>query len=174
MTDADSDEVLVIAARAGDREAWAALCQRHAPAVAAYLGARLRRPAVVDKLVGDTVVAAWRHLPELNDHREVLPWFRRMAAALAKRWRQEHPDEPIAEPFPPARCADDAALLTRLTALEAALGRLGEPERMALEGRFRGGLDDAALAQALRSDAAGADALVRRALAQLVRELAAG
>ncbi|MBA3708756.1 MAG: hypothetical protein H0W83_08065, partial [Planctomycetes bacterium] len=46
--DRDADAALLALARSGDREAWARLCHKHAPRLAAYLGARLRRPAVVE------------------------------------------------------------------------------------------------------------------------------
>src|SRR4051812_48045987 len=64
---ADDERALVQRAQAGDREAWAALCRSSAPRLAAYLGARLGRPAVIEKLIGDVIVAAWRKLPELQD-----------------------------------------------------------------------------------------------------------
>jgi RNA polymerase sigma-70 factor (ECF subfamily) len=172
MPEADEDAALVERARGGDREAWAALCRRHAPRLAAYLGARLSRPAVVEKLVGDAVVSAWLTLGDLGDTHEFAAWFRRVGAGLAMKWRQENPEEKLKEPFPAERCAspDQADAMRRL---QDALRRLPEPQRMALEQRFRGGLSGEALAEVLHLDPAAAEAQIERALADLDRELGA-
>src|SRR4051812_21566261 len=102
-----SDAELVIAAQAGNREAWSALCHRHARRLCAYLGSRLRRPKVVEKLIEDTIVTSWRHLGELTNPADFSAWFRRVGANLALRWFREHSDELLSEPFPVERCGDD-------------------------------------------------------------------
>jgi RNA polymerase sigma-70 factor (ECF subfamily) len=171
--DQQDDVVLVARSRGGDRDAWAALCRRHAPRLAAYLGARLHRPALVEKLVGDAVVAGWRTLSELPPGDDFAAWFRRVGAGLALRWRNDHPDEKLKEPFPEERCPDGPEQVERMRRLQDALRRLAEPERMALEQRFRGGLAGKELGDALHLDAAAAEAALERALAALDRELGA-
>ncbi len=141
------------AARAGDRDAWARLVRIHAPRLAAYLGARLHRPTVVERLVGDAVVIAWERLDELEDGAPFAPWFRRIGGQLALRWHEEHPDEKLREPFPSERCEGDEQT-ARMRALQDALRHLNEAQRMALDQRFRAGLSGAQLAEALHCDPA--------------------
>ncbi len=142
------DADLVVEARAGDHAAWSALCRRHAPRLAAYLGARLRRPEIVDQLVGETVVAAWQQLAGLENPAEFAAWFRRTGAGLALRWAREHPSETIAAEWTPLHSGggdpDSMARLDRL------IGGLDEAKRMAVELRWRGGLSGSELAAALR------------------------
>lgn len=166
-----SDADLVTQARDGNRDAWATLCRRHARRLAAYLGARLRRPKVVDKLVEDAVVTAWRHLDELERPDDFAGWYRRVGAGLALQWYREHSEESLVEPFPAERCGGDAEQLKRMTTLEEALGALTDPQRMALEQRYRAGLSGAMLYEAVHLDAGKADRLVEEALAALERAL---
>ncbi len=169
--DEPTDAILAERARAGDREAWAALCTRHAPRLAAYLGARLRRPKVVEKLVEDAIVLASKHLEEIEQPSEFPGWFRRVGAHLALRWYREHSDEKLAEGFPPERCADDPGRQRRMDQLENALAALTDAQRMAIEQRFRGGLAGEPLAEALHLEASKAERLVDDALAVLDRAL---
>ena len=164
-TDAD----LATRARAGDREAWAALCQRHAPRLAAYLGARLRRPKVVEKLVEDAIVLASKHLSELEQPTDFPGWFRRIGAHLALRWYREHSDEKLAEGFPPELVGSDPARQRRMDRLENALASLSDAQRMALEQRFRAGLAGEGLAEALHLEVGKAERLVDDALTALER-----
>jgi RNA polymerase sigma-70 factor (ECF subfamily) len=170
-TESIDEHALVARAQKGDHEAWAQVCRRHAPRLAAYIGARLHRPTVVEKLVGDAMVAGWRKLPELKPGEDLAAWFRRIGASLAMRWRSDHPEEKLKEPFPEERCPDGADQVERMRRLQDALRRLPEPERMALEQRFRGGLSGRELGEALHLDAA--EALLERALNTLDRELGA-
>ena len=68
------DESLVVAAQHGDLAAWSTLCARHLPRLAAYLGSRLRRPEVVERLVAEVVAGAWKHLPELDQPADFPAW----------------------------------------------------------------------------------------------------
>lgn len=166
-----TDTELAARATAGDREAWTTLCQRSAPRLAAYLGARLRRPKVVEKLVEDAIVLAYKHLDELERPEEFAAWFRRIGAHLALRWYREHSDERLTEPFPTDRCAGDGERIRRMERLEGALGALTDAQRMALEQRFRAGLSGPGLAEALHLEPAKADKLVEDALVALDRAL---
>lgn len=163
-----SDHDLIERIRGGDREAWAFLVRRHAPRLAAYLGARLRRPGVVEKLVEDAIVLAFRHLDELEDSEGFAAWFRRIGAHLALRWYREHREETLSEAFPDDRGAGSEEL-GDLRHLEAALGRLSDGQRMALEQRFRGGLVGGDLAEVLHLDRAKSERVVEDALAALGR-----
>jgi RNA polymerase sigma-70 factor (ECF subfamily) len=165
MTGSHADDAeLIVAAQGGDQAAWGSLVRRHAPGVAAYLGARLRRPEIVDRLLGEAIVAGWRQRAECDDPAAFQGWLRKIAGAVAMRWAREHPDEPVEGPFPldrvPARGLDSAG---RLAELDQAIGRLPEQQRMALELRWRGGLTDESLAAALRLSVSDAVRLAEQA-----------
>ncbi len=163
----DADDVLVIAAKGGDREAWGELVRRHAAPLAAYLGARLRRVDVIDKLVGDVVVNGWLTLDSLAPGEEVGAWFRRQGAGLAKRWRHEHPEDQIDVCFPPERLPPDGNLAEALRRLDAAIATLDDQERMAIEQRWRGRQDLAGVARIMRVSEEQVRALLDRALTKL-------
>jgi len=168
----DPSEIATLLARArgGDRGAFASLMRLSAPRLAAYLGARISRPQVVERLVGEAIVSAWGRLAEAEDPRQFPAWFRRIGAGFAMQWKSDHPGESIKEPFPESRCAD-ASQLGRMRKLQEGLQKLAEPERMALEQRFRAALQDEALAEVLHCDPAKAQELVERALTALGRYL---
>lgn len=162
--DRHSDAELVEAVRAGDHHAWSALMRRHAPRLAAYLGARLRRPAVVDALVAESVVTGMQYLTELGAGEDFAGWFRKLGAGVAMRWAREHPGEALEEPFPVGRIpAERAGLAAELGRLERAIGRLSEQQRMAIELRWRGGLVGSELGAALRLDPDAAERLADEA-----------
>jgi RNA polymerase sigma factor (sigma-70 family) len=167
------DESLVVAAQHGDREAWAALCARHLPRLAAYLGSRLRRPAVVERLIADVVAGAWKHLPELEHPADFPAWLRKAGGNLALQWSRRHPDEPLAGPFPVERCGDDRDLAARMTRLDAALGTLPDAQRMLLEQHFRGQVDLPTLAASQHLTTEAITVMLEEALAALDRALAA-
>lgn len=163
--DAGREADLVAAARAGDHAAWAELVRAHAAGLAAYLGARLRRPEVVDGLVVEAVVSGWASLPAMPAGEAFDTWFRRIGGAIAMRWAREHPGEAIEGLPDPARLPAEHA--EAITELDRRVGALPENERMALELRWRGGLSGDALGAALRLPAEQAEALADRAEAAL-------
>lgn len=162
-----SDGELVRAAQNGDRLAWELVIGRHAERLAAYLGARLRRPDVVEKLVADTILMAWKHLDDIEAADGFAPWFRRLGANLALRWHKQHKGESLVGDLPGT--GDE-----QLRALDRALGQLPEAQRLVLEHRFRGGLRGVELAEALHSAEGACDAAVDHALSMLDAVLRAG
>lgn len=166
-----SDIELAASSAGGDAEAWDELVRRHAPRLAAYLGARLRRWDIIDRLVADSLCQAWELRHELAASSDVAGRLRRIAAGLATAWAREHPAEPIDEPVPEARLAGvPAGVRDELRQLDAAIARLSEIQRMAVELRYRGGCDEDELAGALRLPVEDA----RRILAAAEAALAAG
>lgn len=168
VDDPRDDIALVEDARGGDHAAWSHLVRRHAPRLAAYLGARLRRPAIVESLVAETVVAAARQLGELPDPASFAAWFRRLGAAIAMKWARANPQEALDEAFPAGRA--EGLPGGELARLDAAIGRLDEQQRMALELRWRGGLGPVELAEALRCQPDEASRLADRAEASLLAD----
>lgn len=165
------DESLVVAAQHGDLTAWSTLCARHLPRLAAYLGSRLRRPEVVERLVGEVVSGAWKHLPELANPADFPAWLRKVGGNLALQWSRKHPHEPVAAPFPAARCGDDTDLTARMTRLDAAIGALPDAQRMLLEQHFRGQVELDALAAGMHLPRERVEILLDEALAALDRTL---
>ncbi|MEK7412643.1 MAG: sigma-70 family RNA polymerase sigma factor [Planctomycetota bacterium] len=168
----DHEAELLTLARAGDIAAWSTICRNHAPRLSAYLGARIRRPGIVDQLVIEAMVGAWRHLDELPAGTDFGAWFRKLAAGIALRWARERPGEALQEPFPQARMLD-ASQDERLSLLQLdrVIGELDEPSRMAIELRWRAGMSGLELGAALRTTPDEAERLADEAEVRLEREL---
>lgn len=85
---ADSDTELVMAARSGDRAAFARLYRRYAPVVHAVLLARVNRPEAED-ITQDVFLKAMRSLHTLREPAAIGPWLitiaRRRATSLFRR-----------------------------------------------------------------------------------------
>src|SRR5262245_55742859 len=88
IADAD-DRQLVLAARQGDADAFAALVERHHRAVRACLAARVRDPHEAEDLAQDVFVTAFRKLGEFDPARPLAPWLRSIALNLLRNhWRK--------------------------------------------------------------------------------------
>lgn len=157
---------LVRAAQSGDMIAWKQLVAIHAPRLAAYIGARLRRPEIVDRLVADSIYVAWKNLTELENEHDFPAWLRRMGGSVTMRWYKRHNDEGISGEFPMNRC-DDPQLAQRIQALDVALGRLSKKERMALEQRYRAGLANDDIAEVLHKEPEQVEDLIQSGLQHL-------
>ena len=103
---------------------------------------------------------------EYSSDQDFGAWFRRLGAHLAMRWHERHKGEPLAEAFPRERCEGLQQYAT-MQALDNAMGRLKDKHRMALEQRYRGGLQGAALAEVLHVSQDELPALMDAALAAL-------
>ncbi|MFW5846246.1 MAG: RNA polymerase sigma factor [Planctomycetota bacterium] len=174
MTATGTDAELIDRARQGDRAAWRALLERHLPALGAYIGARLRRPEVVDDLLVEASALAWRHLDTLQDAGDLPRWLRKMGANVALRWHKSNPHESLAAVVGTDRIrrgSPDAVDADGIQALDAAIGRLKADQRMAIEQRFRGGLRDAALWEVLHVDGVEGLELLHTSLRALDRQL---
>jgi RNA polymerase sigma-70 factor (ECF subfamily) len=101
----DGDAVLVHAARAGDREAFGRLYERHSRMVHGVLLARAPRQEA-DDLVQDVFLLAMRRLPSLRDAGAFGPWLAAIARNRAvdhfrsRREGEEVPDELPGAPHP--------------------------------------------------------------------------
>ena len=167
------DQVLVGQCMKGSREAWHQLLQRHGDHIAAYLCTRVRRHHLVEQLVVDTAVAAWRHLGEWNANEEDFPaWLRRIAAGVAVRWHRRNPNEPLTETYPLdlARNMKEAQAFDRL---EKAMDTLSRTERTLLEQDSRAGLRVDAMAAVCHISPSEVAALKERALERLAAAYAA-
>jgi DNA-directed RNA polymerase specialized sigma24 family protein len=165
MTDDAAD---LEGARGGDLEAWGRIATRHAPVLAAYLGSRIRRPALVERLVAAALVAGWRHIGEA-DPGDLPGWLRRHAASQAMTWAAEHPSEGLHEPLTESCLPEDPDLGRRLARLDRALGELDESQLRVLELVFRGGADAVRTAEVLHVEPERVPALLADALDALDR-----
>ena len=115
--DAAADAVLVEAARAGDREAFAALYERHARWVHGLLLPRVR-PADAADLVQEVFLRALQALSTLRDPAAFSPWIAEIARNRARdHYRRLRPEEPLDEAMAP-RAPDDHEARAALAALQ--------------------------------------------------------
>lgn len=139
-----SDEQLLARAAEGDREAFAALYDRHAPRVLGLLVRMLGQRGDAEDVLQETFLQAWRQAPRFDAGRSPgLAWLFVIARsrALDCLRRRRAPDAPPAatERAAPAEPAGvetlDAALPAR-----AALARLPEEQRSAISLAFFAGM----------------------------------
>jgi RNA polymerase sigma factor (sigma-70 family) len=84
MTDAQAIE----AALRGDRDAFAVLVQRYQRMVEAVAYGVTKNGALVDDVVQDTFVTAWRTLERLRDPSSIRPWLTAITRNLARNARR--------------------------------------------------------------------------------------
>ena len=170
----DSDAVLVTAARAGDRPAFAELYRRHA----VWLLPMLWRLAAGDRGLAedwlqDAFVQAWRCMDQLRDGDAFGGWLKRMAVnvALSDRRRgrlatvdASAPHADPAAPEPPWPAAD--------LDLERAIAGLPERARQVLVLFHLSGLPHAEIAALMDIDIGTSKAQLHRARALLKEQLA--
>ncbi len=109
MVPVRSDQDLLVAVAAGDREALRELHDRHAPWVSARLRRRCADPDIAAEAVQDTFIAVWRSAGRWNGSGEPAAWIwgiaiRRLIGVLRTRgrWapvasitRSQHADEVV-------------------------------------------------------------------------------
>ena len=74
----------VVAAQAGDHDAFAALLDRHLPQVRTFLALKAPVAQLVDELAHDTFVYAYRHLAEFEPGTSFRAWLRAIAWNLLR------------------------------------------------------------------------------------------
>lgn len=159
MVDARVDDAqLAVAARAGDREAFAAIFDRYAPRVHAFCTRLLNEPHTAADATQDTFVAAAQRLDQLRDPTALRAWLYAIARNECTRHGRARAravpteDEVMAghtrddvdadEPAAAAAASEAGGILW-----EAAAG-LDEGDRVLLELHVRHGLAGAELAEA--------------------------
>lgn len=83
---AAADATLLARARAGDREALAALVERHHAALAALVRQRAGLRAPVEDLLQETFARVLTHLPRFRERASFLTWTAAIALNLATDW----------------------------------------------------------------------------------------
>ena len=85
-----TDAALACAARAGARESFDELVERHATRLYRFLRMRAASPTDVDDLLQDTFLLCWQKLALYDPARPFTPWLFKLAANLATTRTRRH------------------------------------------------------------------------------------
>ncbi|WP_369054249.1 RNA polymerase sigma factor [Kineococcus terrestris] len=89
-SDEPTDEVLARRAALGDRDAFAAVVDRHGPALHRYAYRLLDDPGDVDDCVQDVFLSAWKGLPSFRGDSSLRTWLftitRHAVYARSRKW----------------------------------------------------------------------------------------
>jgi len=170
-----TDEALLTAVAAGDRQALRALYERHAPWVTLRLARRCADADVVDDAVQDTFVAVWRSAGRYKGGGAVGAWIwgiaiRRLIDALRRRPRREFQS---AERVEPELSAEEQVLLgVEHGDLAGALNRLSPELRAVIQATILDGLTTREASKLLGIPSGTVKTRAMRARAQLREEMA--
>lgn len=170
-----SDETLLSAVAAGDRQALRVLYERHAPWLTLRLGRRCADSDAVDDAIQDTFVAVWRSAGRYHGGGAVGAWIwgiaiRRLIDALRRRPRREFRSSERAELEPSAE--EQVLLGVEHGDLAGALDRLSPELRAVLQATILDGLTTREASQLLGIPAGTVKTRAMRARIELRREMA--
>jgi RNA polymerase sigma factor (sigma-70 family) len=171
------DVDLVLAARSGDRAAWAGIYDRYADRLHDFCWSVLRDRDEAADAMHDTFITAYKKLDQLRDPTRLRSWLfavaRTEALAHARKRRRAVPTEEI-EMMATGGGPDATAETEDLRRLVwAAAAGLADRDRAALDLHLRQGLEGAALGEALGTSADNANVLMSRLRDQVERSLGA-
>jgi RNA polymerase sigma-70 factor (ECF subfamily) len=174
----ETDEQLIERVARGDSKALAALHDRHAHAILAYLARITGDEPVAQDLLQETFLAAWHGAGTFRSRSKVRTWLFGIAHNKVGHWlRRRRPesldeDDPIVDSGPAVpELADAAWTRERVT---AALAQLPPPQRAVLELTFYHGLSCAEVAEVLDCPVGTVKSrayLARQRLARLLADL---
>ena len=173
-----SDETLLAAYAAGDVSAAAPLARRHAPRVLAVAQRMLGDASEAEDVTQDALMRLWRIAPDWEPGRaKVSTWLYRVTANLCTdRLRARRPTEPLEGANIPA--APGAGVVgemqddQRRMALEQALARLPERQRLAVVLRHIEELPNPEVAATMGVSVEAVESLTARGRSALGRMLA--
>jgi RNA polymerase sigma-70 factor (ECF subfamily) len=172
---------LVVRAQAGDAQAFTALYDRHARAVATVVAERLRAADDRADAVQETFVRAWTKLDTLRDPAQFLPWVYAIARNAATSIGRQHARRSETELTDDAVPADNAATADELAetaelleAVSAAGALLSHRDATVLSMAVNLGFGPAEIAFALGVTENNASVILHRARQRLRNALAAG
>ena len=115
---------------------WQTVWQRHSGWLRTVLLARLRDPAIVDEVLQDVAVTAWRRLEQLEDPNKIEPWLYRIAIRrVLGIWREQKRagrECELPDHFPDTGCADPLEWMTSREIhgrVQEAMNELGQQDR---------------------------------------------
>jgi len=180
---ATNDLALVVAAQAGDADAFGVLVTRHTPALLRLVARALGDADDAEDVVQETFLQAYRALHTFRGEASLGTWLGRIALhRCQERWAKEHRRDRIAEArrvdllwenadytVDPVAVAEAAE---RRGVLEGALARLPAPLRLAVLLHDAEGLPIGEVAALTAAPLGTAKSRVRRGRAMLVTVLA--
>jgi RNA polymerase sigma-70 factor, ECF subfamily len=175
--DDDAIERLVVAARAGDPEAFGALFDHYHAPVYRFVAARVGRPSDAEDLAQLVFVKALEALPRYESRGVPFGgWLFRLARNVVidhMRTRREHATlDVIVEQSTGDAGPDELAVIRQeMDSVAVALRRLTPEQRVAIELRFFAGLSAKESAEAMGRQEGTVRGLQFRAIAALRREL---
>ena len=164
---------LVIAARAGDGDAFMDLVQLETPEAFRLTLAILRQPSDAEDALQEAFVRAWRELPGMRDLERWPAWFRRItvnAAIDTGRRKKAFHIVPLGFHEPPPM-ADSSAGLADRDEVTRAMGHLDAKDRALLALRFGHDLELPDVAAALGIPLGTAKSRLHRALGRMRKEM---
>lgn len=174
MTDGHDDAEIVLGLRAGDRAAWAALCDEYSERLWRYVARLVGNDAdVVADVFQETLLAVARSGRDLRPDTTIWPWLSRIGhnqAALF--WRKRYRDRPVeraAVESLPGPDGDPIAALTTMETVEAVrilLAEMNADHVALLTAKYLDGLTVAQILQAFGGTTEG----VRSSLARARRD----
>jgi RNA polymerase sigma-70 factor (ECF subfamily) len=173
--DPRNDGDLLVAMAAGDRDALRVLYERHAPWLMLRLARRCADRGVVDEVVQDTFLAAWRQADRYRGTGEVAAWLWGIGVRrLIDRFRRRGlPTTALGEPAGVTASAEDEVLLdVGYGDLAAALQRLSPEFRAVVQATVLDGLTTREAAALLGIPTGTVKTRMMRARAQLREALA--
>lgn len=171
-----SDETLAKRAQRGDTEAFDALVQRHAPTLYRFVARTVPQRTDCDDIVQESLIAAWKALPNFEFRSSVRTWLFSIAARrTADVLRRSGPvvdtdavkDAVATDPGPAQRATDKDFL----DALGRELLRLPYPSRAAWWLREVDGLSTLEIASVLRTTPGSVRGHLQRTRRRLVEVL---
>lgn len=173
-----TDAALVARLRAGDRTAYAALYEAHAPAVRLAVGDRVQEPQARADLVQEAFTRALERLDDLRDPGAFRPWLLSIARNAAvdqrrgERWTADVDDDVLVELGDPVAGPEDHAELAELAArVRSNVVHLSRRDATALTLVTRFGLSTQDLAAALDVSPGAAKVALHRARTRLRQAL---
>jgi RNA polymerase sigma-70 factor (ECF subfamily) len=180
------DDALMTAAARGDAHAFAALVERWAPRLHAFLARSLSSRADAEDLTQETLVRAWRSAGRYAPQGRFAAWLFRIAGNLARQelrrrrvrgWFQGGAavtDEELLASLPAPRHFDADGPLCDMEArlaLARALARLPDRQRLAMLLRYFEGMSVRDVAEVLEVSEHAAESLISRGTATLRQRL---
>lgn len=173
-TDEYAEAALVVAARAGELDAFATLYERHHPVVLRRCRRTLGNGEEAADAAQETFLRAWRGLAGMHDHERFAPWLRTIAANVCidalRRRRRTIPVDDLDDRAAVDDGDDLAGALTANGSLTVALSRLSDRHREVLQLREYEGWSYERIADDQQLEVTAVKSLLWRARQALRRE----